>query len=145
MISDYIVAVTLAEADIKKAVTLSDRWIDHGKELYMSAGYSCYCWLLGSRKDSEFNDNKLEGMLDIIKDSIHDCPARAKYAMNNFVTTVGVSYLPLHDKALVTAKSIGRVEVLRDGKEISVPVAYDEIQKAAAKSRLGFKRRYVRC
>lgn len=143
MISDFIVAVTLSESDIAQAV--SDRWISSGKELYVSAGYSCYCWLLGNRKDEEFDKEKLCSMLEIVEKTIHDNPDRAKYAMNNFVSTVGVSYLPLHKEALSIAKSIGVVEVFRGKMKISVPVAADEIEKVAAKERLGFKRRHVRC
>ncbi len=139
MISDFIVAVTLAETDIAQAV--SDRWIASGNELYESAGYSCYCWLLGNRKDEEFDQEKLTAMLEMVEKKIHGSPDRAKYAMNSFVTTVGVSYLPLHEKALAIAKDIGTVEMLRG----SVPVAAEEIQKAAEKGRLGFKRKNVRC
>ncbi len=143
MISDFIVAVTLAETDIAQAV--SDRWIAGGSELYVSAGYSCYCWLLGSRKDEEFDKQKLSVLLETVEKEIHSCPDRAKYAMNNFVTTVGVSYLPLHEKALAVAKAIGTVEVFRGKTKCSVPVAAEEIQKAAEKGRLGFKRKNVRC
>ena len=39
MISDFIVAVTLAETDI--AFSVADRWIDSGKELTMSSGWNC--------------------------------------------------------------------------------------------------------
>ena len=76
MISDYIVAVTLAETDIAQAV--SDKWIASGKELLMSAGYSCYCWLLGNRKDEEFDQEKLNKMLEIVEKTIHNSPNRAK-------------------------------------------------------------------
>ena len=58
MISDYIVAVTLAETDFAQRV--ADRWIDSGEDLKMSAGWSCYAWLLGWRPDSDFNTEKLE-------------------------------------------------------------------------------------
>lgn len=143
MVSDYIVAVTLAETAFAQAV--ADRWISSGKELYVSAGYSCYCWLLGSRKDEEFDREKLSAMLDTVENTIHNSPDRAKYAMNNFVATVGISYRPLHEKALAVAKAIGVVEVRRGQTKVSVPVAAEEIEKAAAKGRIGFKRRYVRC
>lgn len=139
MISDFIVAVTLAETSF--AQTVSDRWIASGKELYVSAGYSCYCWLIGSRKDGEFNKDKLKDMLETVEKTIHSNPDRIKYAMNNFVYTVGVSYLPLHEKALSIANAIGTVDILKG----SVPVAAEEIQKAADKGRLGFKRKHVRC
>lgn len=143
MISDFIVAVTLAETDFAQAV--SDRWIATGEELHVSAGYSCYCWLLGNRRDEEFDRGKLDTMLETVEKTIHDSSDRAKYAMNNFVSTVGVSYIPLHEKAVSVANTIGTVEVFRGKTKCSVPVAADEIRKAADKGRLGFKRKNVRC
>ena len=56
MLSDYVVAVTLSESNIAQEV--ADKWIASGEELKMSAGWSCYCWLLGNRKDDEFSESK---------------------------------------------------------------------------------------
>ncbi len=138
MISDFVVAVTLAETDIAQEV--SDKWIASGDELKMSAGWSCYCWLLGNRPDHEFSEDKLRGMLEHAKGAIHDSPERTKYSMSNFIYTVGVSFLPLHDQALETAKAVGRVEVKK--KFLN---AFGNIEKAAAKGQIGFKRKHVRC
>lgn len=143
MISDFIVAVTLAEADIAQVV--SDHWIATGNDLYVSAGYSCYCWLLGSRKDEEFDREKLKTMLETVEKTIHGSTDRAKYAMNNFVSTVGISYIPLHEEAVSAANTIGTVDIFRGKTKCSVPVAADEIKKAVDKGRLGFKRKNVRC
>lgn len=143
MLSDYVVAVTLAEADIAQEV--SDRWIASGEELKMSAGWSCYCWLLGNRKDHEFSETKLAEMLELVKNTIHDAPERTKYAMNNFICTVAVSYVPLHDKAVETATAVGPVEVKRDKKKSSHLIASERIQKAIDKGEIGFKRKHVRC
>lgn len=143
MLSDYVVAVTLSESDIAQEV--ADKWIASGEELRMSAGWSCYCWLLGSRKDGEFNESKLSGMLDTVERTIHHAPERTKSAMNNFIYTVAVSYLPLHDKAVETAKAVGPVEMKRDNKKNSVLLASESIQKALDRGQLGFKRKYVRC
>ncbi|WP_042461896.1 DNA alkylation repair protein [Neobacillus dielmonensis] len=143
MLSDYVVAVTLAETDI--AQTVADKWIASGEELRMSAGWSCYCWLLGNRKDSEFDEHKLANMLDQVKNMIHDAPDRTKSAMNNFIYTVGVSYSPLHDRAVDTAKAVGPVEMKREGKKSSILNASVNIQKEVDKGRIGFKRKYVRC
>ncbi|MET1012914.1 MAG: DNA alkylation repair protein [Paenisporosarcina sp.] len=143
MLSDFVVAVTLSESDIAQEV--ADKWIASGEELRMSAGWSCYCWLLGNRLDVEFSESKISSMLDIVKNTIHDSPERTKSAMNNFLYTVGISYLPLHEKAVETAKTIGTVEVKRDKKKSSFLNAYESIQKAVDKGRLGFKRKYVRC
>ncbi|MED3574901.1 DNA alkylation repair protein [Cytobacillus praedii] len=143
MLSDYVVAVTLSESDIAQKV--ADKWIESGNELRMSAGWSCYCWLLGNRQDNEFDENKISKMLEIVKSSIHDSPERTKSAMNNFLYTVGISYLPLHDKAAETAKEVGTVEVKRDKKKSSFLNAYESIQKEMGRGKLGFKRKYVRC
>lgn len=143
MLSDYVVAVTLAETDIAQQV--ADNWIASGEELRMSAGWSCYCWLLGNRPDGEFLESKLANMLDLVQKTIQDAPERTKYAMNNFIYTVAVSYRPLHDKAVETAKAVGPVEVNKDKKKSKFLNASENIQKAVDKGQIGFKRKYVRC
>ena len=143
MLSDYVVAVTLAEADIAQEV--ADQWITSGEELKMSAGWSCYCWLLGNRADVEFSESKIANMLEMVKNTIHQAPERTKSAMNNFLYTVGISYVPLHDMALEIAKKVGPVELKRDKKKSTILHAYESIQKEVEKGRLGFKRKYVRC
>ncbi|MEC1719436.1 DNA alkylation repair protein [Schinkia azotoformans] len=143
MLSDYVVAVTLSESDI--AQNVADKWIASGNELRMSAGWSCYCWLLGNRKDHEFSGSKISDMLDIVKNTIHESPERTKSAMNNFLYTVGISYLPLHEKAVEIAMEVGTVEVKRDKKKSSFLNASESIQKEMDRGKLGFKRKYVRC
>jgi len=143
MLSDNVVAVTLAEADIAQVV--ADKWIASGEELRMSAGWSCYCWLLGNRLDVEFSESKIANMIEIVKNTIHVSPERTKSAMNNFLYTVGVSYLPLHEMAVETAKTVGPLEVKRDKKKSSFLHAFESIQKEVDRGRLGFKRKYVRC
>jgi hypothetical protein len=138
-----VVAVTLAESDF--AQHIADKWITSGVELKMSAGWSCYCWLLGNRKDNEFSESKISNMLELVKNTIHDSPERTKSAMNNFLYTVGISYLPMHEKAVETSQKIGIVEVKRDNKKSSFINAYESIQKEMDRGRLGFKRKYVRC
>lgn len=143
MLSDYVVAVTLSEADIAQDV--ADKWIVSGDELKMSAGWSCYCWMLGNRKDTEFSDSRISSMLETVRDTIAESPERTKSAMNNFIYTVGVSYQPLHEKAVETAKQIGIIELKRENKKSSFLNAYENIQKEVDRGRIGFKRKYVRC
>jgi 3-methyladenine DNA glycosylase AlkD len=143
MLSDNVVSVTLAEADIAQDV--ADKWIASGEELRMSAGWSCYCWLLGNRKDAEFSESKLAQMLEVVEQTINDSPERTKSSMMNFIYTVGISYLPLHEKAVETAKAVGTIEIKREKKKSSFVNAYENIQKEVDRGRLGFKRKYVRC
>ena len=115
MLSDYVVAVTLSN---QISLKVADKWIASGEELKMSAGWSCYCWLLGNRKDDEFSESKLSDMLEMVKKTIHDSPERTKSAMNNFLNTVAISYVPLHEKAVEIAKEVGIVEIKRDNKKV---------------------------
>lgn len=143
MLSDFVVAVTLSESDIAQGV--ADQWIASGQDLRMSAGWSCYFWLLGNRPDKEFSESKISNMLDLVKNEIHDSPERTQFSMNNFLYTVGISFVPLHAKAMETAMEVGTVEVKQEKKKSSFLNAYESIQKEMDRGRLGFKRKHVRC
>ncbi|MDG0793795.1 DNA alkylation repair protein [Cohnella ginsengisoli] len=143
MLSDFVVAVTLAEAPIAQDV--SDAWIASGDELKMSAGWNCYCWQIGNRPDSAFSEDKLASMLDQAAASIHCAPERTKYAMNQFIYTVGISYYPLHAKAMEKALSVGPVEVSGPKGKSKFLNAAETLRKAIEKNQIGFKRKHVRC
>jgi hypothetical protein len=58
---------------------------------------------------------------------------------------LGISYKPLHEKAVEVAKQIGRVNVNVGDTSCKVPVASDYIEKTIKQGRIGFKRKHVRC
>lgn len=140
--ADYVVAVTLAETDF--AGELASRWIDSGYDTYISAGWNCYCRLLGTRPDEQFDQKELNRMLQRVVREIHGQSNWVKYAMNNFIISVGISYFPLHEEAMKAALKIGAVSVDHGNTSCKTPLAADYIQKAAEKQRLGFKRRNAR-
>ncbi len=143
MLSDFVVAVTLAESDFAQRV--ANRWIRSGEENRASAGWACYEWLLGWRPDSYFEPETVGELLELAAATIHAASPRLKHAMSNFIVAVGVSYQPLHDEALKTADDIGAVEVVSNGRVKPLGSAAEQIRKAAEKGRIGFKRRAVRC
>lgn len=143
MISDYIVAVTLAESPF--AQELADKWISSEKELYQSAGWSCYEWLLGNKADNEFDQNKILSMLKKVTKEIHTVTDHVKESMNNFVIAVGVSYLPLHEETKEVAKELGVVNVTEGKTTKVIPSALEAIQTMEEKGKIGFKRKNVRC
>lgn len=143
MLSDFVVAVTLSESDIAQQV--ADKWIACGEELRMSAGWSCYCWLLGNRPDHQFSEQKIAGMLELAASAIQDSPARTKFSMSNFIYTIGISYLPLHAKALETAKALEPIEVQLNNTKSKLLQPAGNILKFLERGQLGFKRKYVRC
>lgn len=143
MLSDFVVAVTLAESDCAQRV--ANRWIRSGEENRASAGWACYEWLLGWRPDSYFEPETVLELLELTAATIHEASPRLKRAMSNFIVAVGVSYQPLHDEALKTADDIGVVEVVSKGEVKPLSSASEQIRKAAEKGKIGFKRRAVRC
>lgn len=142
-ISDFIVAVSLAETSF--AQTVADRWIQSDVDLYASAGWSCYTWLLGVRPDNCFDKSKLLAMLGLAVQKMPHSPGRVRNAMNGFIAAVGISYLPLHEQALQAARQTGTIDVEIEEAGCKTPAALETIQKAAAAGRIGFKRRKVRC
>lgn len=58
-------------------------------------------------------------------------------------TTVGISYLRLHEKGFETAKELDTVEVKRSNKKNSLLNANESIQKEIDRGRIGFKRKHV--
>jgi 3-methyladenine DNA glycosylase AlkD len=143
MLSDLVVAVTLAESDLARQV--ADRWIRGGDENRAAAGWACYEWLLGWRPDSYFEPDSVRGLLELAVATIHASSPRVKRAMNRFIVAVGVSYPPLHEEALKAAEDIGVVEVVSNGEVKPLGSAAAQIRAAVEKGKIGFKRRAVRC
>lgn len=141
--ADYVVAVTLAETEF--AEELAANWIDSRNHKYMSAGWHCYCRLLSSRSDEHFEREKLHAMLQRVVREIHEQSNWVKYAMNSFVISVGISYLPLHEEAVKAALKIGAVSVDYGKTSCKTSLAAEHIRRAVEKKRLGFKRKNVRC
>jgi hypothetical protein len=142
MLSDFVVAVCLVEADFN--LDLAEEWINSSEEFKMSAGWSTFTWTLESTKDDYFDSEQIQRLMDKIELDFHIVPKRAKNAMNTFLVSVGISYLPLHEKAYNLAKKI-REEVVQEDPKCKPPSAVATIENAIAKEKLGFKRNYLRC
>jgi hypothetical protein len=143
MVGEWIVSVTLAEADC--AIPVANRWIDSTEEFRAAAGWACYEWLLGWRPDSYFDQAAIESLLERVVTTIHTQPDRVRYTMNNFVIAAALSYIPTHEPANAAAQAIGEVHIAAAKGTCALPLASVAIQKAIDKGRLGFKRRAVRC
>ena len=130
-LADYTVATTLAKSNM--AQEIADKWISSQKELYQSAGWTCYCQLLKDKDNNKISKEKMEKFLYNIELNIHKSANRVRYSMNNFVITVGIFYKPLEEQALEVAKSIGKVHVEMGKTSCKTPLATTYIQKAIDK------------
>lgn len=142
-ITDYVVSVTLSESPFNE--TLADEWIQSEDELYVSAGWSCYEWMLGHLPDETFDKEKIRNYLDRIEQHILEQSHHIQYVMNNFVIAVGVSYLPLHQEAMQAARELEKKIMSCKSANHKMALATTNIQKAIDKNRIGFKRKAVRC
>jgi len=142
-IAESVVAVSLAETSF--AQELAVEFIASPTEAHAAGGWSCYEWLLGSRKDHEFDVAHITTLLDRAAATIATAPPRVQSTMIRFVIAVGVSYIPAHAAALVTSSRINAT--LNPTNDPKSPYAnpHAAIVREVDKGRIGFKRRHVRC
>lgn len=142
-VSEHIISVTLAESP--NAAEIALELMQCEQELYQCAGISCFEWLVGSKKDPLIHFDIIDQVLTYIVETIHTKPFRVQKTMNRTLIAIGVSYLPLHEKALEAAETIGIINTVVEGKSIPLESAKERILKEKDKGRLGFKRKAVRC
>jgi len=142
-IAESVVAVSLAETAF--AQELAVEFMASPVAAHTAGGWSCYEWLLGSRKDHEFDVAHITALLDRVEAKIATAPLPVQYTMIRFVIAVGVSYIPAHEAARETAHRVNTI--LNPSNSSTSPYAdpYAAIVREVDKGRIGFKRRHVRC
>ena len=130
-LSDYTVATALAK--FKMAQEIADEWINSKKELYQSAGWTCYCKLLKEQNNDNFSIEKMKQYLYNIELNILKSDNRVRYSMNEFIIAVGIFYTPLQKQALEVAKNIGEIYVDMGETNCKTPLAAKYIQKGIEK------------
>ncbi len=143
MISEFTVAWVASENAAGRELAV--KWMDSKKTPIAAAGWATYASILSTRSDDELDLSEIESLLTRVTDEIHDAPGRVAYAMNNFVICAGCYVKPLHAKAKSAAKKIGVVEVDMGDTSCKVPLATEYIAKVESMSRVGQKRKMVKC
>ncbi len=143
MLSDYAVAGVAAESRHGRDLAL--KWIKSKKTLVASAGWTTYSNLLSIFPDDELDLDEIKGLLNHVVDHIDSASNRVRYAMNNFVISVGSFVKPLLRQAKSAAKKIGVVEVDMGETNCKVPLATDYIAKVESMGRVGKKRKSAKC
>ena len=142
MLSDFVVAVTLAEAPIAQATALM--WLDSPRELTVSGGWSCWNWLTGWRPDADFDEGVMRNLLQRACRDIVSHNGRARIAVRNFIIAAGISYKPLFTEICAIAKDIDARALAYDDTKCFSGIAHS-IYAEEQKGRIGFKRKSVRC
>ncbi len=143
MVGEY--AVAGLAADSPHGWDLGREWIEDQRDHVSAAGWATLSGLISIRKDEDLDLGAIEALLDRVRERLPDASNRTRYTMNGFVISVG-SYVPaLTQKAMETARAIGKVAVDVGGTACKVPFAPDYIQKIVDAGRVGRKRKKARC
>jgi 3-methyladenine DNA glycosylase AlkD len=141
MMSEYTVPWIAAES--AHGWELAQKWIDSKKESLQSSGWATLASLAGIKPDESLDMAVLKNLLHRVQREIGTAGNRVRYAMNNFLISVGGYVKELKEEALRTATAIGPVTVNMDGTECKVPYAPDYIKKML--DRGVKKRKMARC
>lgn len=138
-LSEY--AVPSVAASLKDGFSIALKWIEKKEERFTSAGWATLSVILSKKPNEELNLNEIRGLLKRAEKEIHTSENRTRYAMNNFVISVG-TYIPeLNKAAILSAVKIGKVNVEMGGTACKVPMASDYIAKVVKMNRVGKKRK----
>ena len=120
------------------------KWMASKDETIASAGWQTYSSMLAIKDDADLDLAEIQTLLERVAKTIHQQPNRVKYVMNGFVIAVACYVAPLHQLALDTAKGIGKIAVDLVGA-CKIPFAPEQINKFAARSTIGKKRKSPKC
>ena len=101
--------------------------------------------MVATKSDDELPIKELGLLLDRCIKTIQKSPNRVRYAMNNYVISVGTYIAPLADQAISTARKIGVVEVDMGDTECKIPDAESYIKKCRRGADVAPKRKTTRC
>lgn len=127
------------------AMAIAMKWIDSPKEHIATAGWSTLAAVVATTADDQLPINQMGALLDRVVKRIKTAANRVCYAMNNFVICCGTYVAPLGDKAVETARRIGKVEVDMGDTSCHVPDAESYIMKSRRGASVAPKRKTTRC
>ena len=120
-------------------------WIESPKPIVASAGWSTLSGLVAIKDDAELDLAELKRLLQRVAKTIHKSPDAVRYAMNNFVISVGCYVKSLKDLAIQSSEKIGEVTADLGNNSCQVPFAPDYIRKVEKRGTIGKKRKTVKC
>jgi 3-methyladenine DNA glycosylase AlkD len=125
--------------------TLALKWIDSPKESVAYSGWNTLSALAATVPDDALPMKQFAALLDRVAKTMPTAPDDVRYAMNGFVIACGTYLAPLADKAIATARKIGRVEIDMGDTACKVPEAESYILKSRHGAPVAPKRKTVRC
>jgi len=143
MLSEYTVPWVATENPEGRQLAM--KWISSKDPKIAATGWATYGSIAGILPDEQLDLAEIESLLKKVTSDIDKASDRVKYTMNGFVISVAAFVKPLLAKAKAAAKKIGALSIDMGDTSCKVPVAADYIAKLEAASRIGVKRKMVKC
>ncbi|MCG8464115.1 MAG: DNA alkylation repair protein [Xanthomonadales bacterium] len=118
-----------------------ETWLDHTSDSVRATGWTTMGSYTAITADEQLDLASLSNYLLKVQNDIHSSTNRTRYAMNQFVISIGCYVRPLHEEALAVAKAIGKVKVDLGKTACKVPQASTYIEKVATMNRVGKKQK----
>jgi len=99
------------------------------------AGWASLGALVSVIPDERLPLKELGALLDRVARTLPGAPDRVRQAMNNFVICCGTYVAPLGDRAIATARKVGKVEVDVGDTDCKIPDAESYIMKSRPAAR----------
>ena len=124
---------------------LAVKWTKSKNDQVARAGWNTLGALAAVVPDEQLPMAEFGGLLDRVAKEIRGASDSARYSMNTFVISVGTYLAPLGDKAIATARKIGKIEVDLGDTACRVPDAEAYIMKSRRGAPVAPKRKTMRC
>jgi hypothetical protein len=121
------------------------KWTASKKPHVAAAGWSTLAGVVALRPDGELDLPALEGLIGQVEKAIHQAPDLVRYAMNNFLISVGCYVAPLTEAAVAAGERIGPVTADLGANQCQVPSAPGYIRKVQKRGTIGKKRKTLKC
>jgi 3-methyladenine DNA glycosylase AlkD len=124
---------------------LAVKWIDSKNEQVAHAGWSTIGAIAATVPDADLPMGQYGKLLDRVAKTMKTAPDDTRLAMNRFVIICGTYLAPLGDKAIATARAVGKVEADMGDTECKIPDAESYIIKSRRGAPIAPKRKTMRC
>ena len=124
---------------------LASQWIDSPAESVGVSGWKTLGALAATVPDEQLPVKQFSALLDRVAKTLGAAPDEVRSAMNGFVIACGTYVTPLGDKAIGTARKLGKVEVDMGETACKLPDAESYILKSRRGAPIAPKRKTVRC
>jgi 3-methyladenine DNA glycosylase AlkD len=113
------------------AAKKAEQWLRSDEEMLGRVGWQLLSKL--ATDDQVLPDTYFEPYLSLIEQGIHESKNRKREAMNGAIIALGVRSIGLQEKALLTAKNVGKVHIDHGETGCKTPDATQYILKVAAR------------